>query len=615
MGTIKTMRRTAKKHKENRDQRARDEKSRLSVKMQADARDERANRRENLSKVKLVSGDTSPRTLRIKQMAEQNKILFACSGIAMERLPMTNPEVTIVVTSKRLVEEFKEIRNRDDKVKVEVRFPGKKNICVDGLLGLYDKYIALVTCFYYSDPCKIHVDEHQMYRDLKPEYLRPNSVEAVGRAFSSGTLMSAKGKICLPTSGSHEGHLMYSNCAITEAGLGGPVVTKDGRFIGLNIECDTKDNSTLILPWELLMERLVYFEKYSPNSTNYREYTLPKDLFSIVPPGHWNTVKYLTSMGYPEPPPLVLEKGGKLCDKFEEDFGDLYGYKGLDCNLWCRGTEELVFSKLRTEVLRKLCRRVVLLTSFNGDMRSFACTGYIIKWHKKGTPVILTSASLIRSLNNEDTIDEKLKIAVFLPPNQHATGTLELYHLDYNIAVISVQKRLHCVHPENIFHGEKGRKKVVALGREVKDGLLMGTIGVVAKLPMDGPSKLNCKDLKLSTCKIKKAGIGGPLVNFIDGSYVGMNFYDGTTKTPYLPRHIIAKVLSATDLPSQIKGMSQPTNITNVSVKKRSPVRGKYKRTNRSGASIVTNRWPVPKPYWYHPRFDVSEPAWWKEPQ
>jgi hypothetical protein len=56
-----------------------------------------------------------------------------------------------------------------------------------------------------------------------------------------------------------------------------------------------------------------------------------------------------------------------LCDKFEEDFGDLYGYKGLDYNLWCRGTEEPVFSKLRTEVLRKLCRRVVLLTSFNGN--------------------------------------------------------------------------------------------------------------------------------------------------------------------------------------------------------------------------------------------------------
>jgi hypothetical protein len=57
-----------------------------------------------------------------------------------------------------------------------------------------------------------------------------------------------------------------------------------------------------------------------------------------------------------------------LCDKFEEDFGDFYGYEGLDYNLRCRGTEELVFSKLRTEVVVKLCRRVVLLTSYNGNI-------------------------------------------------------------------------------------------------------------------------------------------------------------------------------------------------------------------------------------------------------
>jgi hypothetical protein len=97
-----------------------------------------------------------------------------------------------------------------------------------------------------------------------------------------------------------------------------------------------------------------------------------------------------------------------------------------------------------------------------------------------------------------------LQIDVFLPPNQHATGTLELYHSDYNIAVISVQPRLRCIHPENIFHGEKGRKKVVAIGREVEDGVLMGTIGFVPDKPYDKPRNLDCKDLKLSTCKIKK---------------------------------------------------------------------------------------------------------------
>jgi hypothetical protein len=48
---------------------------------------------------------------------------------------------------------------------------------------------------------------------------------------------------------------------------------------------------------------------------------------------------------------------------------------------------------------------------FAGDRRSFACTGYLIKWHKKGTHVILTSASLVRSPVDEDKIDEKLKVA------------------------------------------------------------------------------------------------------------------------------------------------------------------------------------------------------------
>jgi hypothetical protein len=57
----------------------------------------------------------------------------------MERLPMTNPEVTIVVTSKRLVEEFKEIRNRDDKLKV-----GVANHCVP--LSLFFKVTVIIPC-------------------------------------------------------------------------------------------------------------------------------------------------------------------------------------------------------------------------------------------------------------------------------------------------------------------------------------------------------------------------------------------------------------------------------------------------------------------------------------
>jgi hypothetical protein len=58
-----------------------------------------------------------------------------------------------------------------------------------------------------------------------------------------------------------------------------------------------------------------------------------------------------------------------LRDKFEEEFGEPYGYRstGLDYNLLCRGTGEVVFCKLRGEVVTNICRRVVLLTSYNGN--------------------------------------------------------------------------------------------------------------------------------------------------------------------------------------------------------------------------------------------------------
>ncbi|KAE8814099.1 Cyclin-L1-1 [Hordeum vulgare] len=289
--------------------------------------------------------------------------------------------------------------------------------------------------------------------------------------------------------------------------------------------------------------------KLFPNSTNLREYTLPVGVYSIVPSGFMADINYLKSRGYPQPPPLVLEIGGKLLNTFEEDFGQLYGYKDYDCNLDHRSSWEEVWADLKKEVVTNIGRSVVSLSSYDGDVRYFSCTGLLIKWHKTGIPVILTSASLVRSRVDEDKIDEKLKIKVLLPPNQSAAGTLELYHSDYNIAVISLQKRLYGIRPENIFCTVERPRRVVAIGREAEDGLLMGTIGKRVKKRAD--DKLSCEDLKLSTSQIKKVGIGGPLVSLFDGCFVGMNFYGETDVTPYLPRRIIVEVLSGVDLPSQ----------------------------------------------------------------
>nr|CAB3450045.1 unnamed protein product [Digitaria exilis] len=68
-------------------------------------------------------------------------------------------------------------------------------------------------------------------------------------------------------------------------------------------------------------------------------------------------------------------------------------------------------------------------------------------------------------------------------------------------------------------------------------GKLMATSGIVT----EKESNLDCKDLMISTCKITKAGIGGPLIDF-GGNFVGMNFY-GRKETHYLPKSTVLEWL------------------------------------------------------------------------
>ncbi|XBI76532.1 hypothetical protein VPH35_069756 [Triticum aestivum] len=311
-------------------------------------------------------------------------------------------------------------------------------------------------------------------------------------------------------------------------------------------------------------------------------------------------INLLKSMGYPTPPPLMLEVNGKLLNTFEEDFGEVSAWEGYDCNLMCR-CAEYVWHKVPRKVFTDISRRAVSVVSFKGEQVYFACTGLLISWHERartrvrtsmGTctrmrtrSVILTSASLVRSADDGDEIDKNLRIEVFLPPNQRAYGRLELYHLNYNIAIISVEKSFLAARPENIFYTvEKPSKNVVAIGREAAEGLLLATFGEVTDMPNMCPSELDCGDLKLSTCKIKKVGIGGPLINSDDGSLVGLNFYDDTDETPFLPRSKIVDVLKGIDLPSQ-SGLNSPVNMMNDS-------------------TVKKNRWLVPEAYWHHPLFD-----------
>jgi hypothetical protein len=113
-----------------------------------------------------------------------------------------------------------------------------------------------------------------------------------------------------------------------------------------------------------------------------------------------------------------------------------------------------------------------------------------------------------------------LQIEVFLPPDQYAGAVLEMYHENYNIAILRLIDNLTTTCPQDIFSAGmsskiKNKSPVVAIGRtpERADGLLMASMGEVkgkykAKSKhLTGPHQgldLDCKDLLLSTCQIKK---------------------------------------------------------------------------------------------------------------
>ncbi|CAA0834988.1 Unknown protein [Striga hermonthica] len=220
-----------------------------------------------------------------------------------------------------------------------------------------------------------------------------------------------------------------------------------------------------------------------------------------------------------------------LVNTFEEPFGDIYPHG--------------VWKQLSIGVNEKINDSVVTLASFKGDERFFACSGTFIDWDGRfqdnGCQIILTSACLVRNPDYPDDEGNKivdgLRIKVSLPGTKHTKpkqrkGTLIHYSLHYNVALVSV-KTSNAVYLPVVRHARGNlcsNKLVVAVGRGFKSGDLMASSGKLAP-HWSGP--FDFKRLLYSTCRIKKAGIGGPLVD-AEGNYIGMNFYDQNVGNPVL---------------------------------------------------------------------------------
>lgn len=473
-----------------------------------------------------------------------DKMVCSCSGIII----LCKPLVTTLLTSASLVRSSHDESQIDHDLMVKVR-------------NVHDQYWLGTVKHYDLDYDILLVNIQTPYLCVARLYhevqLEPGSkVVAVGRVFNTKKLMAASGLVKDKRDISDQKECTISTCKISKVGIGGPLIDLDGNFHGMNLY---GEGETPFLPTNIILECLKCFglsrvgnrqgDYCTSGDGNVNVYQTnldyPQDLVDTI---HEN----LRSRSYPLP--ARMRVGVHLVNSFEEEFRPLDPCSGDFMN------------ELNVELASKLSQCVVSLAAFNGKIRRFACSGILIKYGRCTS--VLTSASLVRYSDDESKINNDLQIEVRLPNGQCVKGVLQCCCLEYNIAVIKITgfSDLCAIKLERRRQFKSG-SKVVAIGRIFDHGELTATHGMIT----DKLSKLDCEVLMISTCKITKAGIGGPLVDF-SGNFVGMNFYDDD-ETPFLPRNEIIMCLR----------------------------RFRTKGTKAVGyidESPRPNKWPVPEPYW-----------------
>nr|TKW12056.1 hypothetical protein SEVIR_5G011966v2 [Setaria viridis]TKW12060.1 hypothetical protein SEVIR_5G011966v2 [Setaria viridis] len=152
------------------------------------------------------------------------------------------------------------VRKNDAKIieglRIVVLLPNRERC--EGKLEHYSLHynVALVSIKNYTVDCPV---------DLNSEYLDwSTKLLAVGRCFESGLAMAASGK-CTRWSGNLDcKDLQYTACTITKAGIGGPLVAVNGKFVGMNYY--DRNMGTPFLWFDLLRGILNYFKT---GQTNY----------------------------------------------------------------------------------------------------------------------------------------------------------------------------------------------------------------------------------------------------------------------------------------------------------------------------------------------------------
>lgn len=404
-----------------------------------------------------------------------------------------------------------------DNVTIKVCLPSNQS-AVTGRIEIVDVYFdfAVVNIEHVAGFHATHLDH-----DI-PFEAAYRKVVAVWRRFNSELLIGTTG-VELGSPAVEPSKIMLSTCKITKAGIGGPLVDSDGNFVGMNNNRSEYDMTPFI-------KRVLILKVLGNRGIVSMGI---KQKIDVISEGSTSEMQKSFTQGCP-----------RLINSIEDLFLG---------NIW---------SKLRKDVASRISRSVVSLASFDGDATFFACTGFVSHCHASSA-YILTSASLVRVSGDGQEINTKLRIEVCLRNRFRVIGILKACNLMFNLACIEIMGHWDLLalelHPESMQkegkkHQPESLKKrvkevqpesfvgphldVIAVGCLFDGPSLMATGGL--KL-MNRQSKLDCSELYVSSCKITKAGVGGPLIDF-DGNLLGMNFYHHE-ETPFLKTYYLCAFL------------------------------------------------------------------------
>ncbi|CAN6330581.1 unnamed protein product [Urochloa humidicola] len=194
------------------------------------------------------------------------------------------------------------------------------------------------------------------------------------------------------------------------------------------------------------------------------------------------------------------------------------------------------------ELALEVASSVVGLQSTDGDTDHFFCSGTIVESSGQYQKIV-TVANLVKKCADTDELVQGLTITVYLQNNETCRGDLLYHDFFYNICVVGIEHPVHLPkqgfssNTKAVSFDESCSRDVVTLGRAKETHALVVNSGKI----IPKRSSFDCEELLVSTCRISKAEVGGPLMSF-DGNFIGLNYYHHK-ETPFIPSFIVLKCL------------------------------------------------------------------------